>query len=833
MDQNRPRGREKHVTDNSTGVHKRGDGLGTGPVGSSNGYSGRTGSNHSGSSGRSSGGPNRAALGGGLSLPVIIVIVLFFLLKGGKLGGLLGGLTGSSAQTESTTVYEEDEPVSSSSSSSGSSGAGLGSLFSGLLGGSSSENSSLSSSGSQSYSATSYNKVDTSVASGSRAKRTQIVGNGNDKVTLMVYMCGTDLESQHGMASSDLGEMAKASFGDNLRIIVYTGGCKRWQTTGISNTKNQIYQVESGKGIKKLLDDDAKVMTDPATLSTFIKWGAKNFPADRYELIFWDHGGGSISGYGYDEKNASKGSMNLAGINKALKAGGVQFDFIGFDACLMATAETALMLNNHADYMIASEETEPGIGWYYTNWVSQFGKNTSTSTLDLGKTIVDDFVAKCNQQCAGQKTTLSVIDLAEFSNTVPDSLTRFSKSLSAQIKNNEYKTVSDARYATREFATSSRIDQIDLVDLCKKLNTSESNALAKSIQGAVKYNRTSSNMTNAYGVSIYFPYKRASYVDSMCNTYEQIGMDDDYATAIKQFANLEVSGQVASGGSSGSSGSLFGSLLGSLGSGSYSSSSASGNADVIGSLLSSFLGGGSGIIDGLSGRNIDFMSDGALSTEDTAEYIAKNHFDASYLKWGKNGSDYVLDLPDSQWDFIHALDLNMFVDDGEGYVDMGLDNVYDWTDDGKLIAASDRTWLAINGQPVAYYHEYTSESGDEYTISGRVPAMLNGTRVNLWIVFDDKNPKGYIAGAQTDYQEKATLTAAKNLTKLEVGDELEFLCDYYTYDGEYSDSYYLGDPMTVKDKMEISNVDVKSNVKVTYRLTDIYNQEYWTPALEF
>ena len=82
-------------------------------------------------------------------------------------------------------------------------------------------------------------------------------------------------------------------------------------------------------------------MTDPNTLTSFIKWCAKNFPANRNQLIFWDHGGGSISGYGYDEKFKSSGSMNLAEINQALKKSGVTFDFVGFDACLMATLETA------------------------------------------------------------------------------------------------------------------------------------------------------------------------------------------------------------------------------------------------------------------------------------------------------------------------------------------------------------------------------------------------------------------------------------------------------------------------------------------------------------
>ena len=80
---------------------------------------------------------------------------------------------------------------------------------------------------------------------------------------------------------------------------------------------------------------------------------------NRNELILCDHGSGSVSGYGYDEKHKTSGSMSLSGINKALKAGGVEFDFVGFDACLMATAETGLMLNSYADYMIASEETSP------------------------------------------------------------------------------------------------------------------------------------------------------------------------------------------------------------------------------------------------------------------------------------------------------------------------------------------------------------------------------------------------------------------------------------------------------------------------------------------
>jgi hypothetical protein len=69
------------------------------------------------------------------------------------------------------------------------------------------------------------------------------------------------------------------------------------------------------------------------------------------------------------------------------------------------------------------------------------------------------------------------------------------------------------------------------------------------------------------------------------------------------------------------------------------------------------------------------------------------------------------------------------------------------------------------------------------------------------------------------------------MTEIHVGDTLDFLCDYYSYEGEYQDSYFLGEQMVVTENMQISNVDVgEGNVRVTYRFTDIYNQQYWTPA---
>ncbi|MBQ8108109.1 MAG: peptidase C11, partial [Ruminococcus sp.] len=654
----------------------------------------------------------------------------------------------------------------------------------------------------------------------SRDQYTAIKGNGKDVVTLMVYMCGTDLESKHGMASSDISEMAAASYGDNVNVVVCTGGCSKWKTSGISSSTTQIYQIKKGKLVALEKDNGAKSMTDPKTLSSFISYCAKNFPADRNQLILWDHGGGSVSGFGYDENYKKSGSMGLAGISQALKEGGVKFDFVGFDACLMATAETALMLNNYADYMIASEETEPGIGWYYTNWLTKLGSNTSMSTLDIGKIIIDDFITACGRQCPSSATTLSITDLAEFANTVPSDISGFSRSVSALIENKDYKSVSDARYATREFAAQSRIDQVDLADLASNMGTEEGKELAEAIKGAVKYNRTSASMSNAYGISIYFPYKRTSYVDTAVSTYGQIGMDDEYTKCIKQFAKLETSGQIAAGGTSSPVSSLFGGI----------SSSSGGSLDTINQLIGAFMGGSSGrSIAGLDDTNTDFMNES--TSIDAAEYVSENFFDPSNLTWTEKGGKYSLTLSEDQWELVHDIDANMYYDDGEGYIDLGLDNTFELSNN-KLTATTDRTWLSIEGQPVAYYHTSTFENGDEYIITGYVPVLLNGDTAKLQLVFTNEYPEGRIAGIIPDYTGGETDTIAKAQTDLTVGDKLDFICDYYTYDGEFKDKYKLGKQVTVTENMKISDTDVgDGRMRILYRFTDIYDEYYWSEPI--
>ena len=362
----------------------------------------------------------RAGGGSGCSSKIFLaVIALVVLLGGGKLSGLLGGGdtslfgggdTSLPAEGNSTATYSgsqsgsygttDSSPLTGSSQGStgmddlltllwgsdtspydftgdplslltgGASSQGSLSLGGGTSAGSSaggtSSGTQSSSAGSQSSSSSASSSsssgnggANLSVSPKAREKYTTVRGNGKDQVTILVYLCGTDLESQNGMGTSDLKEMAQASFGKNVNLIVYTGGCRRWRNNVVSSSVNQIYQISDGKLYCLEKDLGNASMISPKTLTSFIRYGAEHFPANRMCLILWDHGGGSVSGYGYDEKYPSSGAMSLAGINTALKDAGQKFDFIGFDACLMATVENGLMLSQYADYMIASEETEP------------------------------------------------------------------------------------------------------------------------------------------------------------------------------------------------------------------------------------------------------------------------------------------------------------------------------------------------------------------------------------------------------------------------------------------------------------------------------------------
>ncbi|MBR5739058.1 MAG: peptidase C11, partial [Lachnospiraceae bacterium] len=386
---------------------------------------------------------------------------------------------------------------------------------------------------------------------------------------------------------------------------------------------------------------------------------------------------------------------------------------------------------------------------------------------------------------------------------------------------------------------ASRIDQIDLVHFALNLDTASAKALANALLSAIKYNKTSSDMTNCYGVSIYFPYSSAKKVDTAISTYNQIGMDTAYGKCIKEFATMEVSGQVATGGTADYSSSL----LGLLGGGSNTSSSTS--SSLIGSLLGSALGGSStssvsglgdvaSLISGLSGGGLDFLTGRSVTNEEAAEYIAAHLIDPAKLNWkeGEAKDSLYVTLSKEDWALITDIQLSMWYDDGEGYIDLGMDRVFSFDDYGNLLAPETAAWLTINGEVVAYYFDSMVSNGSSWQIQGHVPILLDDERANLIVVFDNADPNGRVVGAQPVYGDEIEVIA-KNVTELENGQTIDFIADYYDYQGNYLDSYKIGDgPITVNGALKVGSVKLEDgHGNAMYQLTDIYHQVYWTEAV--
>ncbi len=620
----------------------------------------------------------------------------------------------------------------------------------------------------------------------SREKYTKLKGNGEDEVTVLFYIVGSDLESDGGCATSDILEILDADLGENVNIIMQTGGASIWQNDLVDSTACERYCVTDGD-LEYLGDAGNVSMARTETLSDFVNFATESYPANRYQLVFWNHGGGTMGGFGYDENYDEM--LTLSDIEAALEASGVKFDVVGFDACLMATVETAVMLEPYADYLIASEELEPGEGWYYTDFLTSLGQNSSIDTEVLGKQIVDDYVDSYDWST---ETTLSVIDLSLISD-VNKKLNEFMDiSERVMIDSSAYKTFSNARAGARSYGEGG-FEQIDIADYIMQTGMPEGEALIGAIDSAVKYR--GGTIDSSYGLAMYFPYEAPDYYEDMSVLLEEIGMGDDYTDFFNQFLTILAGGQINFGGQS-----------------------VSPLEEIVGEIT----------------QQQNFQAYEWFEENTASSYEYDESEIGSQKEIVEKGDGYVLQMSDEQWEQVVGIELQVWYDDGEGYIDLGSDSLYEFDDDGDLMINYDNLWVAINGQIASFYTEKEEvlEDGRWYSY-GYVPCFVNDEQRELVICWNNEQEAGYVAG----YRSVSTAGnhAAKGVIPLAQGDVVDLIADYYTYDGNYDDWYYIGESMVYDGTdWEISYEDIGANdCLVFYMLTDIYQNKFYTEALQF
>ena len=608
------------------------------------------------------------------------------------------------------------------------------------------------------------------------------------ETTLMIYMIGSDLESEDGSASKDIDEILAADT-SGINITLQTGGTKTWHNPYIKSGATQRHVIQNGK-ISLMEDMGNTSMVEPDTLSEFIKWSAKCYPADRNILVFWNHGGGSMLGFGVDEYHEDE-MLELSEIGKALDESGVKFDIVGFDACLMGTLETAYMLEPYADYLVASEETEPGTGWFYTNWVSSLSGNTVIDSVELGKIIVDDYIEGPDSSF-WDTNTLSVTDLSEIPYTY-QTLSKYMNN-SAENINELYGSISNARANAKDFGDGG-FEQIDILSYVTRLDGIEGKQdVIDAVSSAVKYSNSSTYGAN--GLAMYFPYIGPEYYEETAGDMEIYGFSE-CEPFFDKFLTIMTGGQVAASNSQNEN---------------YSSTAA---ADFLENLHNA-----SWYNENESEEYFD--DDFELSEYDELEIFEKD-------------GHYALSMSDEDWENINDISLQVLIDDGEGYIDLGRDSMYSFDDDGDMIVDFDNTWVALNGQTVPFYTEYYLEDGDKYVNYGYVPATLNGEEeIEIMIYWDSEHPEGYVTGYRRAQEENTLAAPQKGLKQFNDGDVMDFSCDFYDYNSEFVGVYSFGEAITYNGELKVSYEDIGENDTLFYyNLTDIYNNTYTTETVSY
>lgn len=368
--------------------------------------------------------------------------------------------------------------------------------------------------------------------------------------TLMVYMVGSNLESQGGSASLDIMEMIESQVDtSHVNVLLYTGGSEYWYCS-IPSDCNSMYLLESNESELSFnwagSTSYTENMGDPETFADFLNYGYENYPADHYAVICWDHGSGPLGGFGNDELY-DYDSLLLTEITEALEASPFnednKLDWIGYDACLMSSIEVAGIWNDYAKYMIASQETEAADGWDYS-FLSVL--NETSDPEKIAERIIDSYAAyyeENSSQYYSPEVTLSCMDLSQLSNTVESMDNLFNK-MEESLDEGAYSKLVKSREAVKCFglsATGGKGNSLDLVDLgncaelLEEMFPSESKALLKAIDKLVVYQ--TSNVYSTSGVSLYYPYDNAYNFEYLGQyLYEDISESEGYKSYVKSFS---------------------------------------------------------------------------------------------------------------------------------------------------------------------------------------------------------------------------------------------------------------------------------------------------------
>jgi len=320
--------------------------------------------------------------------------------------------------------------------------------------------------------------------------------------TVMIY-----LDSDNNLESAginDINEMEMVGSSSKVNIVVQADRIPGYDTSNSDWTTTRRYYIMQDNDpflINSEFNDLGELnMGDPdETLIDFASWVTTNYPAKKYLLVIWNHGGGFRSpayskGIAQDD-TSGKDIITMPDLEYALSAISVQMgkniDIVGMDACLMAMTEVAYQIKDCADILVTSEENEPGDGWPYDSILAQLVSNPHMSPEQLAVDIVYKYIVSYPYD----NVTQSAIDLS------------YMDDLAGQL--------SSMADSIRSDTLTSKDAYLNLYDFCSK--TLKSNYVAANVRSfafdvqqtlnsaVINSDYNGSGLSGSKGLSIYFP----------------------------------------------------------------------------------------------------------------------------------------------------------------------------------------------------------------------------------------------------------------------------------------------------------------------------------------
>ncbi len=377
------------------------------------------------------------------------------------------------------------------------------------------------------------------------------------KWTFMVYLAGDNNLASAGDA--DLAEMRAVGSTADVNVVAQfdsanAGGASRFllKQAGVGEQVEKLGEIDSG---------------DPKTLTEFIDWAAKNYPAEHNALVLWNHGSGwepsemdqiarSMGTPDYNpregiERSASRlrrvmfrstlekifalptaseraicsddtsgHSLDTIELGRvlagAVKRIGRPLDLLGMDACLMSSLEVAYQIKPFVRYMVASEEIEPNNGWPYDLVLREFVDHADLPIADLATHIVNVYVKSYVDRRYPRPVTQAALNLGKV-DTISGPLDELAKTLIAEMP----QAATEIWNAQRKAAQFYDYTLWDIAHFCELLEESNGGAqlveAAKAVREAteegpdrciIHEEHHGATVSRCGGLSIYLPLRK-------------------------------------------------------------------------------------------------------------------------------------------------------------------------------------------------------------------------------------------------------------------------------------------------------------------------------------